>query len=348
MKSRNIILLLPLAVSLTLTVREGLNQRNSISTDTTLFQIPVNFPPLGLTGIPLTTEAGFSLGKTLFYDARLSANRLVSCASCHQQSAAFANLNTAVSAGINDLKGSRNTPALFNLAWQQEFMWDGRLQRLELVPINALTSPTEMGNSMKNVIDFLKKDSIYGGLFERSFGSPEITQQRVLNALAQFTSMLISSNSRYDKLMRKQEGVLFSSEEKAGYLAFLTKCNGCHTAPLFTDRSYHNNGLDLKYSDRGRDSLTHDLRDLAKFKTPSLRNIEITGPYMHDGRFKTLKQVLEHYNSGMKDHVNLDSSFTHNGKPGISLSLRDQGNLIKFLKTLTDLEMINNRKFNMN
>ncbi|RZK67508.1 MAG: cytochrome-c peroxidase [Pedobacter sp.] len=293
-------------------------------------------------------NSGFLLGKTLFYDSRLSRNGRISCASCHQQSGAFSNLNTAISTGANNLKGTRNTPAIFNLAWQEEFMWDGRLNLLELVPVNAITSPKEMDNSMENVVKTLNQDSAYLRLFRQSFGDQVITQQRLLNALSQFTIMLISSNSKFDKVTRREGSAQFTEQEFSGYRLFLAKCNGCHSAPLFTDRGYHNNGLDLQYSDSGRDSLTHQLNDLAKFKTPSLRNVEITGPYMHDGRFKTLTQVLEHYNSGVKNHANLDPLLKNGDITGIKLGAAERENIIAFLKTLTDLDLINNRQFNLN
>jgi len=350
MKYKHLIVYLPLAGALLLSAGQRLTsfQKKAVG-DTIYFKVPLNFPqPESSTVKNRLTSKGFILGKALFFDARLSADGRISCSSCHQQSAAFANLNSAFSNGINGQKGSRNTPALFNLAWQKEFMWDGRLNRLSLVPVNALTSPLEMGNSMDRVLETVRQDKSYQTQFKRVFGTNSITQDRLLDALSQFTAMLISANSKYDQVIRKEGNSMFSANEQAGYLLFQQKCNTCHTQPLFTDNSYRNNGLDLKYSDNGRDSLTHQIADLAKFKVPSLRNIEITGPYMHDGRFRTLKQVLQHYDSGMKAHANLDAAFNKEIVPGIRLNLHEQEDLISFLKTLTDVSFINDTHFNLN
>ncbi|TDO20183.1 cytochrome c peroxidase [Pedobacter duraquae] len=314
--------------------------------DINIFTVPTNFPhPEVQPKFNPVSNNGFLLGKRLFYDSRLSRDGTISCANCHQQSAAFANLNTQVSRGIEQRKGTRNTPALFNLMWQKEFMWDGRQKILETVPINALTSPSEMDNSMERVLYVLQQDEAYPRIFEQVYGTKKINQKYVLNALAQFTSMLISADSKYDRVKKKE--LEFSNTERVGYLIFRDKCASCHTEPLFTDKGYHNNGLDIAYSDVGRDSLTHNLADIGKFRTPSLRNIEITAPYMHDGRFRTLQQVITHYSSGIKAHKNLDP-LLDSGRNGLKLKTADQEALISFLKTLTDLNFINDRRFNMN
>lgn len=316
-------------------------------TDTLKINLPANFPnPVYNFKKNPVTKAGFELGKTLFYAPLLSSDQLVSCSSCHRASGAFSNFDVALSSGVNGCKGDRNAPALFNLAWQKEFMWDGRIGNLEDVPTNALTNPCEMNNNMDSILIVLRRDPSYPDLFQKAFGQSGITEKTLLSALAQFTSMMISANSKYDKYTRKEEGGNFTTEETAGYLLFKQECSSCHTEPLFTDGSYRSNGLDLVAKDRGRDSLTKVAADKGKFRVPSLRNIEITKPYMHDGRFASLKQVLAHYNNGVKNHANLDPLLKKGGKMGISLTQLQQAQLIAFLKTLTDVDFINDRRFN--
>jgi cytochrome c peroxidase len=317
--------------------------------DTLLFKKPVNFPePIYRTDKNRVTAAGFLLGKTLFYDPALSADHTIACGNCHQASAAFANLGSAVSTGIKECKGTRNAPALINLAWQKEFMLDGRINDLEMAPVNALTNPCEMGNTIPAVLNAVRSKPDYRAMFIKAFHDTTINESRVLKALTQFTVMLVSANSKYDRYKRKEKGMELTADEKDGYAIFQKKCNVCHTEPLFTDFSYRNNGLDETYKDIGRDSLTHKLADKAKFRVPTLRNIEITGPYMHDGRFYKLKEVLQHYDSGVKKHQNLDPLFNANSIPGIRLSADEQVKLMAFLKTLTDVEFINDRRFNNN
>lgn len=315
--------------------------------DTIQFKQPSNFrkPVYDFDKNPVTKD-GFLLGKALFYDPLLSVDKTVACGNCHQASAAFANLGSALSRGIKNCKGTRNAPPLFNLAWQKEFMWDGRINNHEAVPVNALTNPCEMGNTMSNVLYTLQNHAGYPAEFKKVFGSDKITQEMVLKAIAQFTVMMVSANSKYDKYIRHEAGGAFTENEQAGYALFRQKCEACHTEPLFTDLSYRNNGLEETSIDIGRDSMTHQRADRGKFRVPSLRNIEITSPYMHDGRFYSLKEVLQHYNSGMKNHANLDPVFRQDGKVGIALSPTEQTQIIAFLKTLTDVDFINDRRFN--
>ncbi|MEJ5996417.1 cytochrome c peroxidase [Pedobacter sp. Du54] len=287
------------------------------------------------------TKDGFELGKKLFYDARLSADKSVSCGSCHQQFAAFAQLDHPVSHGVNNCLGKRNAPVLFNLAWQKEFFWDGGAKNLEIVPINAITDPCEMGTSLTSIVEFLNKTAPYPKLFNTAFNSSNITSQQVLKALTQFMVSMVSATSKYDKVMRDPQKHTFTPEEQQGYMLFKEKCSNCHTEPLFTDLSYRNNGLDLKSADLGRKIITEQASDEAKFKVPTLRNIERSPPYMHDGRFNTLDKVLAHYTIGIVNHPNLDASL----KAGIQLSSLQKQYLISFLKTLTDEEFIKNKAF---
>lgn len=303
------------------------------------FAIPANFPAPAYNFEDNTlTNAGFALGKKLFYDARLSADKSVSCGSCHQQFAGFANLDHKVSHGVDNCLGKRNAPPLFNLAWQKSFFWDGGVKNLETAPLNAITDACEFKSDIESVINFLKNTSPYPDLFKDAFGSAEITSQRVLKAMTQFMGVLVSGNSKYDKVMRRENSFVFTTNEQAGYKLFQEKCVSCHAEPFFTDFSYRNNGLDLVSADEGRAHITGLQADFGKFRIPTLRNIEFTGPYMHDGRFYSLDEVLEHYNSGVKAAQNLDPLL----KTGIQLTTAEKDQLKAFLKTLTDNEFIKN------
>jgi len=303
------------------------------------FTQPTNFPaPVYNFEDNKLTNAGFLLGKKLFYEARLSADKSVSCGSCHQQFAAFTQLDHKVSHGVNNCQGKRNTPPLFNLAWQKAYFWDGGVKNLETSPLNAITDACEMGTDIQQIIDFLKSTAPYPDLFKQAFGSTEINSQLILKSFAQFTGVLVSANSKYDQVMRKENGAFFSTAEQAGYNLFKQKCISCHPEPLFTDLTYRSNGLDVSGTDEGRATITGVSTDLGKFRVPTLRNIEYTSPYMHDGRFYSLDEVLEHYNSGVKSSINLDPVL----KSGIPLSPTEKEQIKAFLKTLTDNEFIKN------
>ncbi|WP_029204571.1 cytochrome-c peroxidase [Pedobacter agri] len=306
------------------------------------FTVPSNFPAptYNFEDNELTND-GFALGKKLFYEARLSADKSVSCGSCHQQFAAFANLDHKVSHGVDNCQGKRNAPPLFNLAWQKAFFWDGGVKNLETSPLNAFTDACEMKTDLETVVSVLKNTAPYPELFRKAFGTPEINSQKILKSITQFMGVLVSGNSKYDQVMRKQNGVSFTSTELAGYNLFKEKCSSCHTEPLFTDFTYRSNGLDLVSVDEGRSHITGVKTDFGTFRIPTLRNIEYTGPYMHDGQFYSLDEVLEHYNSGVKASANLDPRL----KNGIPLSSAEKEQIKSFLKTLTDNEFIKNKLF---
>lgn len=316
------------------------NQDNEVPADVNIaFRVPANFPaPAYHFEDNKLTNAGFALGKKLFYDARLSADKSVSCGSCHQQFAAFANLDHKVSHGVENCQGKRNAPPLFNLAWQKAFFWDGGVKNLETSPLNAFTDTCEMRTDIATVIAFLKQTAPYPELFQKAFGTTEINSQLILKSLAQFTGVLVSGNSKYDQVVRKENSAAFTSTELAGYNLFKDKCASCHTEPFFTDFSYRSNGLDVQSADEGRSHITGVATDFGKFRVPTLRNIEYTSPYMHDGRFYSLDEVLEHYNSGVKPASNLDPLL----KNGIPLNTLEKEQIKAFLKTLTDHEFIKN------
>lgn len=307
------------------------------------FVKPSNFPEpnYNFKSNPVTPD-GFKLGKILFYDRKLSLDESISCANCHQANAAFSNVNMPLSAGIKGCVGKRNAPGIFNLAWERSFMWDGRISNVNQIPTIALTDKCEMANELFVVSSRLQNSSPYPDLFNKAFGTQTVTPSRILLALSQFMVMLVSANSKYDKVNQGQPGAFFTDEEKYGYDLFKKNCNSCHTEPLFTDHSYRNNGLDLYPKDKGRYLATGKSSDEGLFRVPTLRNVELTAPYMHDGRFSSLNEVLNHYNGGIKVNSQLDAQLFHNGKFSVHLSVKEQNQIIAFLKTLTDRDFVEN------
>ena len=312
------------------------------------FQVPSNFPELAydLSNNPLT-QKGFELGKKLFYDGRLSSDGVVSCGFCHIQADAFTHHGHSFSHGVGDNIGTRNTPPIQNLAFQTAFMWDGATTHLDLQPIIPLTSPIEMNGSFSQIIAMMKADPIYVKLFKQAFSDGQINSENMLKALGQFMVMAVSSNSRFDKFRRNEPGGVLSQDELEGYAIFNKKCASCHATDLFTDNSFRNNGLSInpQINDVGYYRVTELPQDKYKFKVPSLRNIEKTAPYMHDGRFYTLEAVLNHYSNGVQNNLNLDSSLNTNGTLGIPLTNDQKTKIIAFLKTLTDQQFLTDSRF---
>ncbi|MDJ1470709.1 cytochrome c peroxidase [Cytophagaceae bacterium DM2B3-1] len=308
--------------------------------------VPANFPdPVFAFKDNLITKEGFELGRLLFYEPRLSRTGTVSCGTCHRQMFAFADHGHDVSHGINDKLGFRNTPAIQNLAFQSEFFWDGGVSHIDLVPLNAIENTQEMDETLVSILQKLNTNPTYKKQFKTVFNTDTITSDLMLRALAQFTGLLISSNSRYDNYIRHEHGVEFTKEEKAGLQLFKQKCASCHTTDLFTDHSYRNNGLDEIPTDYGRELITGNSTDKGKFKVPSLRNVERTSPYMHDGRFRTLQSVLNHYTSGVKISPTLDPLLTQNEQMGIPVTENEKKKIIAFLKTLTDPTFLVDKRF---
>lgn len=308
------------------------------------FQKPINFPePAYAFANNPVTKAGFELGRALFYEPRLSRDNTISCGSCHIQSAAFTQHGHDVSHGIDDRLGTRNSPPIMNLAWNKAFMWAGGVYDLDLQPIVPITAHEEMDEDLKNVYQKLEAMPKYQHLFKAAFGSAEIGTTVFMKALSQFMLMCVSSDSRYDQVMRKENGASFSATELEGYQLFQQKCSACHREPLFTDGSFRNNGLGISpVNDQGLYTATLKEADRYKFKVPSLRNLSYTAPYMHDGRFLSLSAVLEHYHSEVQPTQNLDPALIENGQRGISLSAGERAALLAFLKTLDDVQFIHN------
>jgi cytochrome c peroxidase len=329
-----------------------------------LFARPANFPePVYQIELNQPKEAGFELGKTLFYDGILSRDSTIACGECHRQPNGFTHHLHDLSHGIGGRTGLRNALPLQNLAWLQRFQWDGGIDNLDEQPIFPIEHADEMDDTMNNVVNKLRATKNYPGLFESAFGSEEITSEKTLKALAQFMLTLVSANSKYDQVIRKENGATFTADELAGQKLFVSKgCQNCHAGELFTDQSFRNNGLSpfertkVEYVDgkptvrvvvdEGRYRITGENADRFKFVVPSLRNIAATLPYMHDGRFKTLREVLDFYDSGMVDSPTLDPFFRKaNGALGIPLSEDEKTKLIAFLNTLTDTEFLKDKRF---
>lgn len=281
------------------------------------------------------------LGRVLFYDPILSKNNTISCASCHSQYNAFAHTDHALSHGINDKIGNRNAPVLFNLAWQKFFMVDGAINHLDMQALAPISNPSEMNEDIKHVAFKLQQTNLYPKLFYNAFGDSIISGEHLLKAIAQFMLTLVSANSKYDKVVRKE--TTFSKQEENGYQLFKQHCNICHTEPLFTNMQFENNGLkmDTLLNDFGRYRITKDKNDSLKFKVPTLRNIEFSYPYMHDGRFKKLNDVINHYTNAVQQSNTLSVHL----QKRIVLSDNEKIDLIAFLLTLSDKDFLFNPSF---
>lgn len=307
------------------------------------FQVPLGFPaPVYDFNNNEVNRKRFELGRKLFYDPILSRDNTVSCGSCHQQEGAFSHIDHRVSHGIDNLSGNRNSPVLFNLAWHNSFFWDGGVNHIEVQPISPIQNPIEMDETLANVVLKLQNSATYRSLFLEAYGSDSITSQMMLKAMAQFMALLVSADSKYDKYIRGEAGGSMTTQEIRGLNLFRQKCASCHVEPLFTDLTFRNNGLDsVFFDDPGRALITQNAADSGKFKVPSLRNIELSFPYMHDGSLSTLDKVLDHYISGVKYTTTLDPSL--NG--GIQLTTQEKSDIISFLRTLTDNKFVTNPEF---
>lgn len=290
------------------------------------------------------TEQGVSLGRKLFREPRFSINNSVSCSSCHQPSTGFSDARK-FSVGAEGHTGARRSMPLVNLAWQKSFFWDGRAPTLREQVLMPVRDPHEMNEKPENVAEKLGNDPIYQKLFREAFGSEGVTVPRMALALEQFLLTNISQQSRFD-LALSRAGDL-TETEKRGLQLFVTEhdperglrgadCFHCHGGMLFTNHEFHDNGLDLAKADIGRMAVTGSEADRGKFKTPSLRNVAVRAPYMHDGRFATLEEVVEHYNSGVVRRPNLDPNLAKHPAEGLGLTDLEKSELVAFLRTLTD------------
>ena len=289
------------------------------------------------------TRSGFELGRKLFYEPILSRDSSISCESCHLSYTAFTHADHKLSHGIHGQVGTRNAPSMVNLAWATSFMWDGGVNNLEVQPINPITNPVEMDLDLQTAVKRLQRSALYRKMFYKVYGDSVITSAKLLRSLALFSAALVSCNSKYDSVMSGNRNVRFSENESKGYALFKQHCSSCHKEPLFTDHSFRNNGLpmDTVLKDVGRMKITRSPSDSLKFKVPTLRNIEYSAPYFHDGRARKLKDVMEHYHTGIQQGPTLDPLL----KTGIALSKEEKKDLIAFLKTLSDKSFIYNSEF---
>ena len=293
---------------------------------------------------PLINER-VSLGEKLFHEKALSRDGTISCASCHQAEAAFTD-HLKTSKGIGGQTGDRNSMQLSNLAWKREFFWDGRAASLRQQVLMPIQDHREMDESLDRIREKLTASPAYPPFFRAAFRSPGITAEKISLALEQFLLTLSAHDSRFDRAMAGKSSL--TDEEKHGFELFMTEyeprtgqygadCFHCHGGALFSDNQFHNNGLDG--DELGRAKITHTAADERKFSTPSLRNVALTAPYMHDGRFATLDEVIEHYSSGIHRSETLDPNLAKHPEKGLNLSTTDKASLVAFLKSLTEETM---------
>jgi len=299
---------------------------------------------------PLTQE-GVALGKKLFFDTILSGDETQSCASCHDPKKSFTD-QQRFSNGVNDNLGTRNAMPLFNLAWNfdERFAWDGKEFSLEKQALEPVSNPIEMHGNWENITKKLQNNLEYKDLFLRAFGTSIIDSTLVTKAIAQFERTLISGNSKFDKYLRGE--INLTPEEQNGFDVFMDEskgdcfhCHGSDNNPIWSDNKFHNNGLDNVFVDLGLGKITGDPKDNGKFKSPSIRNLAFTAPYMHDGRFATLEEVINHYSEGLKRSPTIDPLMKKVDEGGVHLLTQDKSNLKAFLQTLSDYNFINNPTF---
>lgn len=333
---------------------------------------PVHFPPIDIPDDNRMTVEGVTLGRMLFYDPILSGDSSMSCASCHKQEFAFSSPNTFDN-GIRGVHGNRHSMAIVNVAWQKSgFFWDGRASTIEKQVLGPVANPVEMDLSWPEAVKRLKRHAEYPAHFEKAFGPNSVSQDNTAKALSQFLRTLISAGSKYDQFLLSGNPNVFTEQEMRGLLLFTTDpvydalgnrtvagadCEHCHKLDAMLQPadglgSFRNNGLDSAatiYGFRDPGVGGADSMNYGRFKVPSLRNIDLTAPYMHDGRFKTLEEVIDHYDKGGKPSPTLDPKMPrikhaeHGGK--LNLTAQDKADLIAFLKTLTDTGFVNNDAF---
>lgn len=317
--------------------------------------IPIIFsdniiPPLIPNDNPQTVE-GIALGKKLFFDKILSANGTQACASCHAPQNAFTD-NTPTSSGIDGVFGTRNSMPLFNLAWNynERYNWDGTALSLERQAEEPVENPIELHSNWDDAVDRLQQHPEYPELFRLAFKTSTITKELTTKAIAQFERTLISANSKFDKYTLGQANL--TSQELNGLDIFLREdkgdcfhCHGSPNNPLWTDNLFHNNGLDSSFLDLGLGEVTGDPNDNGKFRSPSLRNLAFTAPYMHDGRFSSLDEVINHYSEGLQDSPTIDPLMKKIDEGGVQLTTQEKADLKAFLLSLSDPSFINNPEF---
>lgn len=310
---------------------------------------PIHFPNPQLRDKILHTQEGIELGRMLFYDPILSADSTMSCATCHQQKHAFAS-DKKFDEGVGHTTLTRNTPALYNLAWHPSYFWDGRAKTLMLQALEPVRRIDEMASTWNEVALRLNRSKRYPPLFKQVFGTDKVDSMHVVNAVAQFELSIISNRSKYDQVLARN--AKFTKDEYEGFVIAndqsMGDCLHCHTTDadaVGSTYKFSNNGLDINPQDSGRGRISKNEAQNGHFKIPSLRNVAITAPYMHDGRFNTLEEVVEFYSTGVQKSSTIDAKmqFAHRG--GVHLDTLQKKQLVAFLKTLTDSALINDPKF---
>lgn len=301
---------------------------------------PDSFPTMNIPQNNPTTIEGVFLGEKLFHDKILSGDKTQSCSSCHKIENGFSDPDR-FSTGITGEMGNRNASTIINAGWNTSNFWDGRSITLEDQAFGPVVNPVEMNDTWLNVENKLNANNEYKQLFKDAFNIDYIDSNHVVKAIAQFERTLVSANSKFDKYLKGD--VQLTPSELNGYAIFNSEkgdCFHCHGTQLFMDNDFHNNGLDPEpFTDLGLGEVTGNASDNGKFKTPTLRNIEVSGPYMHDGRFATLEEVVEHYNSGGVYSSTIDPNMKKVGI-GLQLTNQEKKDLIAYLKTLTDEEFL--------
>jgi cytochrome c peroxidase len=329
--------------------------------ETTAYEIeaPSHFPKMIIPAYNPMTVEGIALGRKLFYDKLLSLDNSISCASCHDQKTAFTDPRQ-YSLGVNGTPGDRNSMALINLGYQKFFFWDGRSKTLEEQILEPVPNPVEMHLNWDEAVQRISSSEYYRDQFNKIFKATKIEKEHVAKAIAQFLRTLISGTSKFDVMYKIENSLSLSEKEKlieneitpaewAGYDLFKSlngaDCFHCHNGPMMQVEKYSNNGLDANPTDFGRELVTKNPNDRAKFKVPTLRNIALTAPYMHDGRFATLDDVIEHYSTGIHLSPTIDPLIEFANQGGVQLDAEQKGLLKAFLLTLTDYEFISNPDF---
>jgi cytochrome c peroxidase len=356
MKLKSIILIVLAASIFVVSCKDDDNEPQGIVQDTTPYEMSIGgFPIPNIASDNELTVQGVKLGRMLFYEKMLSADGTQACASCHLQEFAFTD-SAQFSIGVRGEKGGRHAMSVFNMAWNDnEFFWDGRAHLLRDQALLPIQDELEMDETLENVVAKLSASQMYKDQFIRVFGTDEVTSEKVSLALEQFMNSITSTNSKYDDFL--SDSTVFSESEKRGFKLFNTEynqffpeqsgadCQHCHSGLNFENDQYMNNGLDATFADDGRGKATEDPADNGKFKVTSLRNIALTAPYMHDGRFSTLEEVVEHYNSQLQASSTLDPALEQTRETGLFLTEQDKKDLVAFLKTLTDKDLTTNSEY---
>lgn len=322
-----------------------------------VLEIPSHFPEMQIPADNPMTKEGVELGRMLFYEKMLSLDNSISCGSCHAPGNAFSD-PAQFSAGVNGTLGNRNSMALMNLGWQQFFFWDGRAKTLEAQILEPVPNPVEMHQSWSAALKKLKESVEYRNAFFKAFGEEEFNEYHAAKAIAQFLRTMISGSAKYDVMYKIENDLPLTSEEQSvsisiqeweGYDLFKSlngaDCFHCHNGALMQVQKFSNNGLDANFTDLGRGAVTGLTSDHGKFKVPSLRNIALSAPYMHDGRFQTLDDVIEHYSSGVVSSPTIDPLMEFSFQGGVQLTPEQKQSLKAFLLTLTDEKFVTNPNF---